>query len=62
MVMTVMTLIPRFKPTRHVAFLVFPDFQLLDLSGPLAAFQVAGQASAGAYSVSVMSEEGGRGG
>jgi transcriptional regulator GlxA family with amidase domain len=47
---------------RHVAFFVFPDFQLLDLSGPLAAFQVAGQASAGAYSVSVMSEEGGRGG
>jgi transcriptional regulator GlxA family with amidase domain len=45
--------------TRHVAFFVFPDFQLLDLSGPLAAFQVAGQASAGAYSVSVMSEEGG---
>src|SRR3984893_7617938 len=44
---------------RHVAFFVFPDFQLLDLSGPLAASQVAAQASAGAYSVSVMSEEGG---
>jgi transcriptional regulator GlxA family with amidase domain len=40
-------------------FFVFADFQLLDLSGPLAAFQMAGQASAGAYSVSVVSEEGG---
>jgi transcriptional regulator GlxA family with amidase domain len=45
--------------TRHIAFFVFPDFQLLDLSGPLAAFQMAGEAAAGAYAVSVMSEEGG---
>jgi transcriptional regulator GlxA family with amidase domain len=45
--------------TRHVAFFVFPDFQLLDLSGPLAAIQMAGAASSDAYSAIVMSEEGG---
>jgi transcriptional regulator GlxA family with amidase domain len=45
--------------TRHVAFFVFPDFQLLDLSGPLAAFQVAGASSTEAYNLSVVSEHGG---
>ncbi|WP_422927222.1 GlxA family transcriptional regulator [Singulisphaera sp. PoT] len=30
------------KATRDVAFLVFPGFQIQDLSGPLAAFEVAG--------------------
>jgi transcriptional regulator GlxA family with amidase domain len=45
--------------TRHIAFFVFPDFQLLDLSGPLAAFQVAGEAVTEAYRLRVVSEHGG---
>ena len=45
--------------TRHIAFFVFPDFQLLDLSGPLAAFQVAGETLPEAYRLSVASEDGG---
>src|SRR5436190_13768539 len=45
--------------TRQIAFLVFPDFQLLDLSGPLAAFQAAGESATDAYRLSVLSEHGG---
>lgn len=50
--------------SRHVAFLVFPGFQLLDLSGPLAAFQVAsqrltGEGEAPPYTWEVLSEQGG---
>ncbi|MDE2581672.1 MAG: GlxA family transcriptional regulator [Rhodospirillales bacterium] len=53
---------------RRIGFLVFPDFQILDLSGPLAAFQLAGRpaatdeapAGAGApYCAVVLSETGG---
>jgi transcriptional regulator GlxA family with amidase domain len=36
----------------HVAVLVFPDFQLLDAAGPVAAFE-----SAGSYSVRVVAKE-----
>jgi transcriptional regulator GlxA family with amidase domain len=39
---------------RHIRFFLFPGFQLLDLSGPLAAFQAAG-----AYRWSIASEHGG---
>ena len=45
--------------TRHVAFLVYPGFVLLDLSGPLEAFSVATEAAPGSYRLSVMSLEGG---
>ena len=49
--------------THHVAFLLVPDFQLLDMSGPAAVFQTAGrfaQTAAGpAYAVHVVSEHGG---
>src|SRR2546430_899675 len=45
--------------TRHIAFFVFPDFQLLDLSGPLAAFQMAGETAPETYRLSVASEHGG---
>jgi transcriptional regulator GlxA family with amidase domain len=44
---------------RHIAFFVFPDFQLLDLSGPLAAFQAVGETATEAYRLSVVSEHGG---
>lgn len=49
--------------THHVAFLLVPDFQLLDLSGPAAVFQTAGRfaqnAAGPAYAVHVVSEQGG---
>jgi transcriptional regulator GlxA family with amidase domain len=49
--------------SRHIAFLVFPGVQLLDLSGPLAAFQVAALRTdvepAPAYTWEVFSEQGG---
>ena len=52
---------PSFPAIPHtVACLVFPDFQLLDLSGPVAAFQTAGFAlDAPPYRVRVLSESGG---
>ena len=46
--------------TREIRFLVHPGFQLLDLSGPLAAFQVAGQlATTDPYQLRVVSRHGG---
>ncbi|KAF0806096.1 AraC family transcriptional regulator, partial [Alcanivorax xiamenensis] len=44
----------------RIAFYVFPDFQLLDLSGPLAAFQRLDQlAPEQAYDLRVLSRQGG---
>ncbi|HEV7318882.1 MAG TPA: DJ-1/PfpI family protein [Ensifer sp.] len=43
----------------HIGFFVFPDFELLDLSGPLAAFGLAGRLADGAYRLSVVSATGG---
>lgn len=40
---------------RHIGFFVFPAFQILDLTGPLSAFQIAGPA----YRLHVISAEGG---
>ena len=31
----------------HVAFLMLPGFQLLDMAGPLSVFQTAGEAAGG---------------
>jgi transcriptional regulator GlxA family with amidase domain len=45
--------------TRHVGFLVFPGFNLLDLSGPLEVFEWARRHSPGAYQLTVMSMNGG---
>jgi len=45
---------------REIRFLVHPGFQLLDLSGPFAAFQVAGDLASGApYRLRVVSRHGG---
>jgi transcriptional regulator GlxA family with amidase domain len=45
---------------RDVAFLIFPEFQLLDLAGPLAAFQMAGyDLDAAPYRLRVLSATGG---
>ncbi|WP_338919399.1 GlxA family transcriptional regulator [Pseudomonas silesiensis] len=44
---------------RHVGFLVYPGFMLLDLSGPLEAFLMASQLSSGDYRLTVTSLNGG---
>jgi transcriptional regulator GlxA family with amidase domain len=44
---------------REIGFLIYPGFQLLDLSGPLAAFEVAGRMAGEPYHIRVMSAEGG---
>ena len=41
---------------RHIAFLVFPRFQLLDATGPIAAFEVAGRICPGSYQLRVIAE------
>jgi transcriptional regulator GlxA family with amidase domain len=38
----------------RVAFLIFPDFQLLDATGPIAAFEIAGRYQPGAYELRVI--------
>ena len=54
--------------TRRIGFLVFPDFQILDLTGPLAVFEMPGrattlrripQAKPRPYDLHVISEQGG---
>src|SRR4051812_34059498 len=46
--------------TPTIGFLVYPDFQILDLGGPLATFQIAGRLSPDApYALPVLSLRGG---
>ncbi len=45
--------------TRRVSFLIFPDFQILDLAGPLAAFEIAGRFVPGAYTLATLAEAAG---
>ena len=45
--------------TRHVAFFIYPHFNLIDLSGPLEAFATAAEMAPGSYRFSVISLEGG---
>lgn len=44
---------------REISFLVFPGFQLLDLSGPLAAFEMAGRMVNTPYNIQILSLMGG---
>jgi transcriptional regulator GlxA family with amidase domain len=44
---------------RDIGFLIHPDFQLLDLSGPLAAFEVAGRIAGEPYKIQTLSCLGG---
>ncbi|MEO7072112.1 MAG: AraC family transcriptional regulator, partial [Rhodanobacter sp.] len=54
------TVAKRSGATRDVAFFVFPGFQIQDLSGPLAAFDMAGRTSVGnPYRCHVVSLRGG---
>jgi transcriptional regulator GlxA family with amidase domain len=45
--------------SHRIAFLVFPQFQLLDAIGPLSVFNAANEAVAGAYDTTLLSEKGG---
>lgn len=45
--------------TRHVMFFVYPGFVLLDLCGPLEAFNIAEANVPGSYSLTIVSPEGG---
>lgn len=42
---------------RRVAFLVYPDFQLLDAAGPIAAFEIAERYKPGSYTLRVVAVE-----
>ncbi len=39
---------------RQIAFLIYPDFQLLDAAGPIAAFEIAARHAPGSYSLRVV--------
>lgn len=39
---------------RRIDVLIFPDFQLLDVAGPIAAFEIAGRLEPGAYDLQVV--------
>jgi transcriptional regulator GlxA family with amidase domain len=43
--------------SRQIAFLIYPQFQLLDAAGPIAAFEVAGRISPGAYAVRIIARD-----
>ena len=45
--------------TRRIAVVIFPDFQLLDAAGPIAAFEIAGRIAPGAYDLRVLAPEAG---
>lgn len=43
--------------TRTIAFLIYPNFQLLDAAGPIAAFEIAGRYEPGSYSLRVVAAQ-----
>jgi transcriptional regulator GlxA family with amidase domain len=45
---------PPGAPPRRIAFLIFPRFQLLDATGPIAAFDIAGRFAPGTYQLRVI--------
>jgi transcriptional regulator GlxA family with amidase domain len=45
--------------TRTIGVLIFPNFQLLDAAGPIAAFEIAGRFVPGAYRLRVLAKEAG---
>ena len=46
--------------TRRLALVIFPDFQLLDAAGPIAAFEIAERYHPGSYDLSVQAPGGGQ--
>lgn len=45
--------------SRNISLLIYPEFQLLDAAGPIAAFEVAGRIRPGAYALHVIARESG---
>ncbi len=45
--------------TRDIAFVVYPQFQIQDLSGPLSAFEIAGKHGIRPYNLHIVSRDGG---
>lgn len=53
-------IVPSFSAmVRKLVFVVFPDFQLLDAAGPIAAFEMANRMQPGTYELTVASQKGG---
>jgi transcriptional regulator GlxA family with amidase domain len=46
--------------SRRLAVVIFPDFQILDAAGPIAAFEIASRYGAGAYALEVLAPQPGR--
>ncbi|HRD46662.1 MAG TPA: DJ-1/PfpI family protein, partial [Caulobacter sp.] len=44
---------------RTIGVLIFPDFQLLDVAGPIAAFEIAARYAPGAYEIVTLAREAG---
>jgi len=44
---------PPIVAPRTIAFVIFPDFQIIDAAGPIGAFEIAGRHQPGAYRISV---------
>jgi transcriptional regulator GlxA family with amidase domain len=45
--------------TRTIGVVIFPEFQILDATGPIAAFEIAARVSPDAYRIEMLSAEGG---
>jgi transcriptional regulator GlxA family with amidase domain len=46
--------------TRRLAIVIFPGFQILDATGPIAVFEIAGRQGEGAYALEVLAAGGGQ--
>ena len=46
--------------SRRLALVIFPDFQLLDVAGPIAVFEIAERLRPGSYDLTVEAVEGSR--
>lgn len=44
---------------KRIGFLLYPDFQILDATGPIAAFEIAGRMAGGSYELATLSTGGG---
>lgn len=44
---------------RHIGILLYPDCQLLDAAGPIAAFEIATRMAGDAYALTLLSRNGG---
>ena len=45
--------------TRTIAVVIFPNFQILDATGPISALEIASRRTQGGYGIALLSAEGG---